>query len=94
MKNKTTFSIKNSKEATPPWLVNLTALLGVITLAMPELITSLPGTVSAEVRDWLDWILKALTAISGTAAVFAKQSPANAKNDLVGPRPGDRNKEK
>lgn len=78
----------NLKTHSPVWLVNMTAILAVLTPILPSLIQSLPGSVSDVTRDWLTWFMSALTAVSGVITAFAK---SNIASDVVGggSRPND-----
>lgn len=76
-------SVNNVKQASPSWMVNLTAILALLTPILPSLINTLPGNVSDLTKDWLLWVLSALTAISGVTTAFAKRT------ELVGDRDKD-----
>jgi hypothetical protein len=69
----TKLSIKNTKHASPSWMVNLTGILALITPILPSLVQTMPGSVSNDTKEWLLWIMSALTALSGTATMFAKK---------------------
>lgn len=76
-------SVNNVKQASPSWMVNLTAVLALLTPILPSLINTLPGNVSQLTKDWLLWVLSVMTAVSGVVTAFAK------KSDLIGDRPKD-----
>ena len=67
-----TLSRKNLKHTSPSWMVNLTGILALITPILPTLIQTMPGSISNETKDWLLWIMSALTALSGGVTMFAK----------------------
>ena len=69
-----TLSRKNLKHSSPSWMVNLTGILALITPILPSLIQTMPGSISNETKDWLLWIMSALTALSGGVTMFAKSS--------------------
>lgn len=73
-----TLSRKNLKHSSPSWMVNLTGILAIITPILPSLIQTMPGSISNETKDWLLWIMSALTALSGGVTMFAK------KSDVIG----------
>lgn len=71
-------SIKNTKHASPAWLVNLTAALTMITMVMPGLIDKMPGTVSETTKDWLHLMLEFITAIVGIITALSRKSQETA----------------
>jgi len=89
-------SIKNTKHASPAWLVNLTAVLMVITMVMPGLIDKMPGTVSEATKDWLHWMLELITAIISVITALSRKSQevaAFSSSDVeAGPGGTDPNK--
>jgi hypothetical protein len=69
-----TLGTKNLKHTSPAWMINLTGTLAIITPILPSLIQTMPGSISNETKDWLLWILSALTALSAATTMFAKAS--------------------
>jgi len=69
-------SIKNTKHASPAWMVNLTAAMTAITLVAPGLIEKMPGSVSDLTKDWLRWTLELITAIIAVTTAMSKKSEA------------------
>lgn len=70
----TKLSIKNTKHASPAWMVNLTAVLTVVTMVMPGLIDKMPGNVSEMTKDWLHWMLEFITAVISIITALSKKS--------------------
>jgi hypothetical protein len=78
--------MNNLKKTSPVWLTNLTGILAVLTVALPPLIQTLPGSVSNLTKDWLTWGLSVLTAVSGISGMATRSK----NSDLIGTRPDDR----
>lgn len=68
----TTISARNIKHASPSWMVNMTGVLALITPILPSLVQTMPGSVSNETKDWILWVMSALTALSGVSTMFAR----------------------
>ncbi|ACU61370.1 hypothetical protein [Chitinophaga pinensis] len=66
----------NLKQASPPWLVNLTAIFALAAPLLPELIDTMPGTVSNLTKEWLHWILQLLAAAFAIATALTRASTA------------------
>lgn len=71
---KAKVGVSQINKDTPAWATKMTAIIAALALVAPDLIASLPGTVSPITREWLEWILKALAAISALIAVFVGKS--------------------
>lgn len=78
--------VQNITSHSPIWLVNLTAVLAVLTPVLPSLIQTLPGNVSDLTKDWLTWVLSVMTAVSGaiTAMARANRPDAQIMDDVIG----------
>lgn len=77
---ETKFGISQSKEQTPQWMVTLTAVLSGISWLGPDLINSLPVTVPATIKDWLEWGMRCVAAAVAILAVFSgKATPPSYK---------------
>ena len=77
-------SAKNINQASPSWLVNVTAVMAVLATIMPELVEKMPGTVSDVTKEWIHWILTVITALFGVTTALSKSSR------IIGGRPNDR----
>lgn len=66
--------MNNTKHPAPTWMVNLTGILALLTPSLPSLIATLPGNVSDATKDWLSWMLQALTAVSAAITMFSKSN--------------------
>lgn len=91
----------NLSKHAPIWLVNLTGILATLTATISPLISSMPGNVPQDVKDWITWIFAVLTSISGIGAMVSKSTTLPGtkltleiedpgETDLVGGRPDDR----
>lgn len=64
----------NLSSHAPVWLVNLTGVLATLTATISPLISSMPGNVPQDVKDWITWVLALLTATSGIGAMATKSN--------------------
>lgn len=72
-------SIKNTKHASPAWLVNLTAVAIFIATFGPDIVDKMPGGVSDLTKEWLHWVLGVIATVLGTTTAMSRRS-----SDVVG----------
>lgn len=64
--------INNINHSSPKWLVNLTGALAIITPILPSFVQTMPGSVSAETKDWILWIMSIVTGLSAAITMLTK----------------------
>jgi len=77
-------SIKNTRHASPAWLVNVTAVAIFIATFGPDIVDKMPGGVSDLTKEWLHWVLGVIATVFGATTAFSR------KSEIIGGRPNDR----
>jgi len=65
-------SLQNVSKGSSTAMVFVTTILAAVAANAPTILDSLPGTVSKDVTDWINWSLKQLVWISGLITLFTK----------------------
>lgn len=71
--------ISNISHSSPKWLVNLTGASAILTPIIPTLIQSMPGSVSADTKEWILWSMSVITAILGMITMLSKSNKTSVK---------------
>ena len=79
-------SVKNAKEASPPWMVNTTGALTAVVAVLTTMVNTMPAGVPASVKEWILW---SINGIAGIATIFAGATIFAKRSDLVGGRDKD-----
>lgn len=83
-------SVKNVKQASPPWMINITGSLAGITAALITMVNTMPAGVPQGVKDWILWGINGLsliTAVFAGATAFAKTADSTDPKDPPPPKP-------
>lgn len=64
--------LNNTKHTSPAWMINITGILAILTPLLPNLVATLPGSISDNTRSWINWIMQALTAVSAAITMLSK----------------------
>jgi len=66
--------LNNINHSSPKWLVNLTGALAILTPILPTFIQSMPGSVSADTKEWILWCMSVVTGLSAAITMLSKSN--------------------